>query len=85
MVDIVSELRYNSHMTNQKGNKMQVELGRTGAWIALGLRTDEFPVEIFSPIGSGSLDAPEMICAGGMQHLEGGGPKSGELLIIRGE
>lgn len=42
---------------------MSIQIGRTGAWVSFGFRTDEFPVDIFDPF-SGSLDAPEVICAG---------------------
>jgi hypothetical protein len=63
-----------------------VAFGQTGSWISIGFRTDEFPVSVFSPFHSenGCLDAPELLQAGSMQRIEGGGPKVCQVVIIRG-
>jgi hypothetical protein len=54
-----------------------VAFGQTGSWISIGFRTDKYPVSVFSPFHSenGCLDAPELLQAGSMQRIEGGGPK----------
>lgn len=42
----------------------KIQIGMTGAWVAFGLRTDEFPIEVFDPFSGDCLDAPEVICCG---------------------
>jgi len=54
----------------------QIQVGMTGAWVAFGLRTDEFGIEVFDPCAGDHLDAPEAICTGATRqsHSEFGEP-----------